>query len=127
MMEHSFNSAVRHRLLLPCLPLEASADTCQCGAPTATLDSHHPFHCTQCSQLVVGRHNDPAAQLRHMLKEAGVSSMLEPLMRPLISNAGAAGRNAQAATRRPPLRKHFGHAMQHALHVQAMRAAMWCA
>ena len=62
-----------------------------------------------------------------MLKEAGVSSTLEPLMRPLIPGAGAAGRNAHAATRRPPLQKYFGHAMQHALHVQAMRAAICCA
>ena len=97
MVEHAFNAAVRRRLLLPCLPPEAPADACQCGAPTATLDSQHPFSCTQCSQLIVGRHNETAAQLRQILKEAGVSSTLEPLMRSLFSGAGAAGRNAQGA------------------------------
>jgi hypothetical protein len=90
-----FQTALRHRLGLAMLPLNAPTVQCGCGSTLHRTDTDHSMRCSALAAHFTLRHDILKGILRRALHRAGIASTLEPPLRRLPGLAAGAGTSAE--------------------------------
>jgi hypothetical protein len=93
-------TALRHRLGLPVLPLNAPAVQCGCGATLRRSDADHAMRCRALAAQLTLRHDILKGILRRAVHRAGIASALEPALRRLPGLAAGSGTTADGSATR---------------------------
>jgi hypothetical protein len=96
-----FQTALRHRLGLAILPLNAPTVQCGCGATLHRTDTHHGMRCSALAAHFTLRHDILKGILRRAVHRAGIASTLEPPLRRLPGLAAGARASADGSAIRP--------------------------
>jgi hypothetical protein len=99
-----FQTALRHRLGLAILPLNAPTVQCGCGATLHRTDTDHGMRCSALAAHFTLRHDILKGILRRAVHRAGIASTLEPPLRRLPGLAAGAGASADGSAVRPEAR-----------------------
>jgi hypothetical protein len=99
-----FQTALRHRLGLAILPLNAPTVQWSCGATLHRTDTHHGMRCSALAAHFTLRHDILKGILRRAVYWAGIASTLEPHLRRLPGLAVGAGTSADGSAIRPEAR-----------------------
>jgi hypothetical protein len=100
-----FQTALRHRLGLAILPLNAPTVQCGCGATLHRTDTDHGMRCSALAAHFTLRHDILKGILLRAVHRAGIASTLEPPLRRLPGLAAGAGASADgSAILRPEAR-----------------------
>jgi hypothetical protein len=99
-----FQTALRHRLGLAILPLNAPTVPCSCGAPLRRTDTDHGMRCPALAAQLTLRHDILKGILRRAVHRAGIASALEPPLRRLPGLAAGAGTSPDGSPIRPEAR-----------------------
>jgi hypothetical protein len=94
-----FQTALRHRLGLAILPLNAPTVQCGCGATLRPTDTDHDMRCSALAAHFTLRHDILKGILRRAVHWAGIASTLEPPLRRQPGLAAGAGTSAGSAIR----------------------------
>jgi hypothetical protein len=92
-----FQTALRHRLSLAILPLNAPTVQCDCGATLHRTDTDHCMRCPALAAHFTLRHDILKRMLRRAGHRAGIASTLEPPLRRLPGLAAGAGTSAESS------------------------------
>jgi hypothetical protein len=99
-----FQTALRHRLGLAILPLNAPTVQCGCRATFHRTDTDHCMRCSALAAHFTLRHDILKGILRRAVHRAGIASTLEPPLRRLPGLAAGAGASADGSAIRPEAR-----------------------
>jgi hypothetical protein len=101
-----FQTALRHRLGLAILPLNAPTVQCGCGATLHRTDTDHGmrYRCSALATQFTLRHDILKGILRRAVHRAGIASTLEPPLRRVPGLAAGAGSSADGSAIRPEAR-----------------------
>jgi hypothetical protein len=99
-----FQTALRHRLGLAILPLNAPTVQCGCGATLHRTDTDHGMRCSALAAHFMLRLDILKGILRRAVHRAGIASSLEPPLRRLPGLTAGAGASADGSAIRPEAR-----------------------